>query len=136
MSQPITRDSAESGFSLMELLVAIGIMAAISAATVPLVIKFAAAGQSGAQKKEVTHVQNAIKSLMADASLVTIDANSGTAINTWTGLPTKNSGPIKADGVNTDMSEYMRMKNDQTTYYYCWNVEAQVSVHATAEACP
>ena len=128
--------NSESGFSLIELLVAIGIMAAIAAVTVPLVIKFADTGQSGAQKKEVVHVQNAIKSMMADASIVTVDANNTTAINTWTGLPTKNSAPIKADRVNTDLSDYMRMKNDQTTYYYCWNFAAKVSVYPTAQACP
>ncbi|MDA1347997.1 MAG: prepilin-type N-terminal cleavage/methylation domain-containing protein [Chloroflexi bacterium] len=42
----------EKGFSLMELLVAIGIMAAIAAVTIPLVTKFVDRGQSGAQTKE------------------------------------------------------------------------------------
>ena len=36
----------------MELLVAIGIMAAIAAVTIPLVTKFVDRGQSGAQTKE------------------------------------------------------------------------------------
>ena len=85
--------------------------------------------------EEEVHVQNAIKTLMADASIVTIDENTTTAINTWTGLPTKSSAPIKADGFNTDLSDYMRMENDQTTYYY-WNFAAKVSVYSTAQACP
>jgi prepilin-type N-terminal cleavage/methylation domain-containing protein len=101
--------NAGPGFSLIELLVA------IAAVTVPLVIKFADTGQSGARNEEEVHVQN--------------------AINTWTGLPTKSSAPIKADGFNTDLSDYMRMENDQTTYYY-WNFAAKVSVYSTAQACP
>ncbi|MDA1349625.1 MAG: prepilin-type N-terminal cleavage/methylation domain-containing protein [Chloroflexi bacterium] len=70
---------SEKGFSLMELLVAIGIMAAIAAVTIPLVTKFVDRGQSGAQSKELEHIQTSMRSLMADAALITVDANSTTA---------------------------------------------------------
>ena len=63
----------------MELLVAIGIMAAIAAVTIPLVTKFVDRGQSGAQSKELEHIQTSMRSLMADAALITVDANSTTA---------------------------------------------------------
>ena len=120
----------------MELLVAIGIMAAIAAVSVPLVTKLATSGESGAQTKELANVQTPIKSLMADAAVVTVDANTTTAVNTWTGLPKKGSAPITVSGVPTDLSAYMRMTNDKTKYFYCWNSAAQLSVHATADACP
>ena len=81
--------SVKKGFSLMELLVAIGIMAAIAAVTIPLVTKFASRGESGAQTKELGHMQTSMRSLMADAALITVDANSTTAVNAWAGLPTR-----------------------------------------------
>ena len=67
----------EAGFSLMELLVAIGIMAAIAAVTVPLVTKFASSGESGAQSAEKTNVQTAMDTLMAEAAVTVIDAKKG-----------------------------------------------------------
>ncbi|MDA1347996.1 MAG: hypothetical protein O3A47_03900 [Chloroflexi bacterium] len=73
---------------------------------------------------------------MADAALITVDANSTTAVNTWAGLPKKNAVVIIVKGVATDLSEYMRMTNDTTTYYYCWNTAAVASVHTSAVACP
>ena len=59
----------ESGFSLMELLVAIGIMAAIAAITVPLVTRFASSGESGAKTSEKEAIQTAIDTYIADKSL-------------------------------------------------------------------
>jgi prepilin-type N-terminal cleavage/methylation domain-containing protein len=86
---------AQRGFSLMELLVAIGIMVVIAAVTIPLVTKFVDRGKSGAQSKELEHIQTSMRSLMADAALITVDANSTTAVNAWAGLPKKNAAAIK-----------------------------------------
>ena len=126
----------EKGFSLMELLVAIGIMAAIAAVTIPLVTKFVSRGESGAQAKELEHMQTSMRSLMADAALITVDDNSTTAVNAWAGLPTKSTAVIKVNGVATDLTEYMRMTNGKTVYYYCWNTAAVATVHVSAVACP
>ena len=120
----------------MELLVAIGIMVVIAAVTIPLVTKFVDRGKSGAQSKELEHIQTSMRSLMADAALITVDANSTTAVNAWAGLPKKNAAAITVNGVAADLIEYMRMTNGKTTYYYCWNTAAVASVDTGAVACP
>ena len=64
----------EAGFSLMEIIVAIGIMAAIAAITVPLVTRFTSTGESGAATTERTTIQTAVDSYMAGNAVSTISA--------------------------------------------------------------
>ena len=81
--------SGEAGFSLMELIVAIGIIVAIAAVTIPLVTRFAGTGTSGAQTAELENVQTAIDTLVAEAAISSVDARTGpsTATQVWTSLP-------------------------------------------------
>ena len=120
----------EDGFSLMELLVAIGIMAAIAAVTVPLVTKFASSGESGAQSAEKTNVQTAMDTLMAEAAVTVIDAKKGSttaAVLDWTGLPLKGSAAIQVGGADVDLADYMRMTTaDETKYWYCYDTDGKI----------
>lgn len=82
-------------------------------------------GQSGAQSKELEHIQASMRSLMADAALITVVANSPTYVNAWTGLPKKNAAGITVHGVAANLIEYMRMTlPGKTTYDYYWNTAA------------
>ena len=124
----------ESGFSLMELLVAMGIMAAIAAVTVPLVTKFAGSGESGAKKAELSNVQTAFDTLLGEGVVGSVATNTGAlvdAVHVWTGLPDKTGGgAIQVGGVDADLTDYMRLSgagNNETTYAYCWLADGTIS---------
>ena len=106
----------ESGFSLMELLVAIGIMAAIAAITVPLVTRFASSGESGAKTAEKESIQTAIDTYIADKSLSALP--SGDFPSSVTNLFTGGSGTL-------DLTNALR--NPTSTYYYCWDSTGSVT---------
>ena len=135
-------DGNQAGFSLMELLVAIGIMAAIAAVTVPLVTKFAGSGEAGAKKAELSNVQTAFDTLIGRAVISGVQSHTGalkTAKNVFTGFPLKSDGSaIQIDGANADLSDYMRLAgagSNETTYFYCWDSSGKVVQHAVSEAC-
>ncbi len=67
---------SERGFTLIEMLVVIGIIVALAAVIVPTVIKFTSEGESGAKNAEWDAVQAAFDVMMADQkiSLLTGDA--------------------------------------------------------------
>ena len=124
----------ESGFSLMELLVAMGIMAAIAAVTVPLVTKFAGSGESGAKKAELSNVQTAFDTLLGEGVVGSVATNTGAlvdAVSSWTGLPDKTGGAaIQVGGVDADLTDYMRLSGaggNETTYAYCWDAKGTVT---------
>ena len=131
--------SGEAGFSLMELIVAIGIIVAIAAVTIPLVTRFAGTGTSGAQTAELENVQTAIDTLVAEAAISSVDARTGpsTATQVWTSLPTSGGAAIQVGGSNVDLADYMRMTSDQTTYYYCWSTDGGASQFTSSSTvCP
>ena len=118
---------------------AIGIIVAIAAVTIPLVTRFAGTGTTGAQTAELENVQAAVDTLLAEAGVSSVDARTGpsTATQTWTSLPTSGGAAIQVGGSNVDLADYMRMTSDQTTYYYCWGTDASVTQFTSSSTvCP
>ena len=119
------RRKGKTGLTLVELLIVIGIIAALAAASVPFVARFASSGQAGSQTLEKQNVQAAFDSLMSDAAISGVDthtANTDAAVQTWTGLPMVGNGQaITVGGVTVDLSDYMRLTGDNTNYFYCWD---------------
>ena len=109
----------EAGFSLMEIIVAIGIMAAIAAITVPLVTRFTSTGESGAKTSENESVNTALEGYMAESGLSAVSAQANTQSMSGTVL----TGFLKT---NT------------TTYCYSWTtagVITQSADKASVTAC-
>ena len=109
----------EAGFSLMEIIVAIGIMAAIAAITVPLVTRFTSTGESGAKTSEKESMETALESYMAEAGLTSVTAQAYT--NSF------------ASGVLAGF-----LKKSTTTYCYKWTTAGVVTgseEKATVTAC-
>ena len=101
----------EAGFSLMEIIVAIGIMAAIAAITVPLVTRFTSTGQKGAKTAELTSVETALEGYMAEEGKPSVSAQSNTnAMNA------------------TVLTGFL--KDSTTTYCYSWTTAAVVTQSA------
>ncbi len=111
---------AESGFTLVELLVVVAIIIALAAVIIPSVASFASKGDEGARAAERDNVQTAIDTYMADNGTTTVTANSTTATNDMS--------------VDPDLSTFLRKST--TTYFYCWDTAGLVtSQQESAVAC-
>ena len=118
----------EAGFSLMELLVAIGIMAAIAAITVPLVTRFASSGESGAQTTEKQTMQTTFDTWIADNAWPTIAPRDG-------GAPTQVFDGGGGNGPDFAATGYLR--GATTTYWYCWTNDGEITQKTSAsDNCP
>ncbi|MDP6451985.1 MAG: prepilin-type N-terminal cleavage/methylation domain-containing protein [SAR202 cluster bacterium] len=125
----------EKGFTLAEMLVVIGIIAALAAASVPFVARFAGSGQTGSQTLELQNMQAAFDSLMSDAAISAVDANTAAtdaSVQTWTGLPQAGAAAITVGGVAVDLADYMRLTADATNFFYCWDATGLVDEQLTA----
>ena len=138
---------SETGFTLVELLVVVGIIVALAAVIIPNVAKFTSKGTEGANAAEHETVQTAFDTLMADAGAGAIDAPAALALalNDFElgGFPKATGGAslmVDVGGVPTpvDATDYMRGGDtaDPTTNFYCWQVDGLVTQFATAAACP
>ena len=119
----------DSGFTLVELLVVVGIIVALAAVIIPNVASFANRGETGAQAAEFDNVQAAMDAMMADTSITAVTQNNlaggdnGNAV--WTATPTE--GALNPT--------YLR--ETPTTYWYCWDTTGLIveQLLATSSAC-
>jgi len=68
----------QRGFTLVELLVVIGIIGALAAVVIPNVSRFAGSGDTAANETEVQTVQAAIDLYMADTASTTVPVQAAT----------------------------------------------------------
>ena len=116
---------SEAGFTLIEMLVVVGIIIALAAVIVPLVVQFASKGDDGAYDSEQETVQTALYTMMADKKINTVtarDAGTDTAVKAWSALP------LGSDGSTVrSINGYLGLTGSETTlYYYCWNSNGKV----------
>jgi len=101
---------AESGFTLVELLVVVAIIIALAAVVIPSVASFADKGDEGAKGAEMDNVQTAMDIYMVDIGSATVTAHQGSI--------TAATNDFSSSGT-VDLSTYLR--KDTTAYYYCWD---------------
>lgn len=124
-----SRLKGETGFTLVELLVVVGIIVALAAVIIPNVARFSSKGTEGAKSAENENVQTAMDTLLADegVSVVLAATSSAASINVWTVLPLYTGGSESLDN-------YLRATT--TVYYYCWDSSAKVTFqYETAVNC-
>lgn len=118
---------SQDGFTLVELLVVVAIIVALATASVVSVTQFAGKGEEGAQATESDSVQAAMDIMMADVAVTAVTANDlgtlGTAADDFSASPTEGA-----------LTAYLR--DNPTTYFYCWDSTGKVVQLTTAASCP
>lgn len=98
----------QRGFTLVELVVVLGIMAALAAVVVPVVARFAGRGDTEANKTEKQTVQAAFDLYMSDNAKTSI-TGSATSTNAWS---TVDPGSVSKNMYPT----YMRQATTKCSY--------------------
>jgi type IV pilus assembly protein PilA len=104
------------GFTLIEMIVVVGIIAVLVAVIVPNVARFTGSGEQGARDVELDNVQDAFELMMAENQVVALTphdkSNSSTATASWDTLPAVGAGVQPLAGY---------LVNASTVYYYCFD---------------
>ncbi len=116
----------QKGFTLIEMLVVTGIIVALAAIIVPLVISFSGEGEDAAQDGERETVQTAIQSMMVKHDLTKVTA-SGSA-NTLVEI-------VNSTGNQFDGAQNLEKFMDQATTKYCykWGTDGRVTKQNDAD---
>ena len=114
----------QGGFTLIEMIVVVGIIAVLAAVIVPNIGKFIGSGEQGAKNAEWGSVQTAMNAMMAEQAITAVTAstsgNPGT--RNWSALPA---------GTNTaTLDGYLQSAS--TVYYYCYDAAGQVAGQSEA----
>jgi type IV pilus assembly protein PilA len=116
----------QGGFTLIEMIVVVGIIAVLAAVIVPNIGKFIGSGETGAMDAEEESVQTAMNAMMAEKSItaVTASTSGSPGTNTWTALP--------AGAGAAPLSGYLQ--SGTTVYYYCYDAAGQITSQSKAGA--
>lgn len=113
----------QKGFTLIEMIVVVGIIAVLAAVIVPNIGKFIGSGEAGAKSAERESVETAMSAMMADTAVQKVATLVGSnATQDWTGLPLPDSVDLGALPLyNTANPEQSYLQLDPTVYFYCFN---------------
>jgi|ERR687895_1558658 type IV pilus assembly protein PilA len=123
----------QGGFTLIEMIVVVGIIAVLAAVIVPNIGKFIGSGEQGAKDAEKESVQTAMNAMMAEKAVTKVNALVSPATSTadWASLPDEDS----TDPGAVPWSSYLQSAS--TVYYYCYDGFGQIKRQdEAAAACP
>lgn len=123
------RSRHQEGFTLVELLITVGIIVALAAIIIPLVIQFADKGDEGSHAAEAIAVQTAVNTMMTINSSANVTerlVGDSAAIE-----PGDTFGILTGD----TFEDYMRMDGLDTECSYYWNVQGSITQDPTKAPC-
>jgi len=122
----------QAGFTLVELLVVVGIIVALAAVIIPNVASFTGKGDEGSAVAETDNVQAAMDNMMADKGVTTVTASvAGAGTSDFSALPT---GGAAVEALGPSGGNYLRI--DTTNWAYCWTTSGLVTGPSTTTSPP
>ena len=127
------RSREESGFTLIEMLIVVGIIVALAAAIVPQVVQFGSSGEEGQQASELSIIQTALDNMMGDVGIDDVQTRLNSQ-NNWRTHVTTTDPAYDSNTETTTLDNYLRIET--TTWFYCWTTAGKVTQKAkTQGAC-
>lgn len=115
----------QRGFTLVEILIAVGILAILAAVAVPTVAKFMSRSETKAASAELSNIQTAMDSMMSDRSVDTVTAvTQPNATCAMGGFP---DATYKLNGDAT-FGDYIRQATTRYKYYTATDGEVSQGV--------
>lgn len=116
----------QGGFTLIEMIVVVGIIAVLAAVIVPNIGKFIGSGETGAKNAEQGSIETAMNAMMAENAVTTVTTLAGSnSTNTWTALPA--GGTSVRELYDSSDVNYQYLQAGSTVYFYCYDATGQVT---------
>ena len=126
----------QKGFTLIEMIVVVGIIAVLAAVIVPNIGKFIGSGEAGAKSAEQESVETAMGAMMADQAVTTVTALAGSSINDWSALPVQAAADPGAVSLYSADPALAYLQLNPTVYFYCFDANGLITAqHEVATAC-
>ena len=116
---------SESGFTLIEMLIVVGIIVALAAAIVPQVVSFSGKGEEGQKTSEKATVAAAIEGMLADVGITSVAQTPGTANLAWGAAAIFGSVQPATRTAVPLYPTYLSIQT--TTYAYCFNSKGAIT---------
>ena len=117
----------QKGFTLIEMIVVVGIIAVLAAVIVPNIGKFIGTGEQGAKDAEWESVETAMNAMMADKAVTTVTALVGSSINDWAALPAAAAADPGGVPLFGTLVADQYMQANPTIYFYCFDANGRVT---------
>ncbi len=130
----ITR--SQKGFTLIEMIVVVGIIAVLAVVIIPNVGKFIGTGEQGAKDAELESVETAMNAMMAERSVNLVTAEATTARRDWTTYPIITGGDPDTVPLYGGTVDLQYLQEDTTVYWYCFDANGKIQGQFEIDTAP